>query len=454
MRRSFVLLSVLLTAVVFAGTDSQSASSGWNIIELKNDVIELQVVPEIGGRVIQYKLGDYGFFWVNEHLKGKGPPASGVGPNGEWLNYGGDKLWPAPQGWDNDRQWPGPPDAILDGSPYAVQVIAKNDKPVGVRLTSQEDKRSGIQFSRVIEIFDDTTHISVDAAMKNIDTKERRWGIWSHTQLNAGSRQGDGYNENYWGYCPLNPKSMFPKGYDVMFGLAGNLSYKPDYENGMMRVHYQRRVGKIGLDSKAGWAATVDGTNGYVFVQRFQYEDGKAYPDNSSVEFWMNGLGEFVAWGKINKMSEDPKQNPYVFESEMISPYAVLKPGESCSFHYDWYAAKVGSNLPVLNCTGVGVVCKPLTAEVCDGKVVLDGHCGVFYKGNIRLLFLDKVGHTIKEVQTEQGVGPLEPVVFSQMSKLTEGVEVPVNAEKIAVFISDAKGEIIGELDGAQISRK
>ena len=91
---------------------------GWNAYVLKNDFVQLHVVPEIGGRVIQYTFGKKDFFWINPKLAGKTSLKTGLDPEGGWLNYGGDKLWPAPQGWDNDRQWPGPPDAVLDGQPY------------------------------------------------------------------------------------------------------------------------------------------------------------------------------------------------------------------------------------------------------------------------------------------------------------------------------------------------
>ena len=37
----------------------------------------------------------------------------------------------------------------------------------------------------------------------------------------------------------------------------------------MMRVAYRYQVGKIGLDSPAGWIATVNGEAGTAFVQRF-----------------------------------------------------------------------------------------------------------------------------------------------------------------------------------------
>ena len=448
--------SVLLAvwgSVVLWGAGCRSSSQDWNCIDLKNDLIELQVVPQIGGRVIQYKLGDYGFFWVNKQLAGTDAPAGGVGPNGEWLNYGGDKVWPAPQGWDNELQWPGPPDAVLDGGPYAARVMTQGPRPVAVQVTSREDKRSGIQFTRVFKIFDGTTRVSVDATMKNIDSKPRRWGIWTVTQFDVSDRHGDGYNKNFWAYCPLNPDSIFHKGYRVIYGLVNNPSFKPDYESRIMRVHYERRVGKIGVDCSAGWVATLDAANGYVFVHRFTYEPHRAYPDDSSVEFWTNGLGEFVAWGQINKMAENPADNPYVLETEILSPFAALSPGESYTFHYDWYAARVPPNSPVVACSDVAVACSSLWAELRDGKLILDGAYGVFYKANCRLVLLDENDNKVREVSTLLPVTPLEPLVLSQSSKLFNDINVPENVKGIAIYLYDAAGRFLGELASTEIQK-
>src|ERR1051325_2387595 len=115
-----VLLLLLLPATLWAAEAKKSEYRGWQSLALKNDLIEVQVVPDIGGRVLQLKLGDHELLWVNDKLAGKPPTATGLALDGGWLNYGGDKLWPAPQGWHNDQQWPGPPDAVLDGSPYEV----------------------------------------------------------------------------------------------------------------------------------------------------------------------------------------------------------------------------------------------------------------------------------------------------------------------------------------------
>ena len=123
-------------------------------------------------------------------------------------------------------------------------------------------------------------------------------------------------------WCPLNPQSRFPKGYDVIFGEKNNPSFQPDAPRGLMRVQYQYKVGKIGLDSRAGWVATVDGESGAVFVQRFVFEPKKEYPDGSSVEFWLNGVGQIHAYNRDMVMPTNAAENPYVFESEVLSPFA------------------------------------------------------------------------------------------------------------------------------------
>src|SRR5512138_2696171 len=46
---------------------------GWKTLCLLNGLVELQVLPEIGGRIIQFKVGGKEFLWVNPQLAGKYP---------------------------------------------------------------------------------------------------------------------------------------------------------------------------------------------------------------------------------------------------------------------------------------------------------------------------------------------------------------------------------------------
>ncbi len=226
-------LLLLSSFPAFAAEVVPADYRGWKTTALRNGLVEVLAVPAAGGRIVQFKLADAEFLWVNPQLAGKDPPPSGLGPDGKWLNYGGDKLWPAPQGWDNDRQWPGPPDAVLDGGPYRCDLLGEHGsleprREVAIRLTSGKARDTGIQFSRTIRLATGSTHVAFDATMTNIDNKPRRWGIWSHTQLDGGRHDAKGPNAKLVAYCPLNARSQFAKGYSVIFGPQDNPSFQPD----------------------------------------------------------------------------------------------------------------------------------------------------------------------------------------------------------------------------------
>jgi hypothetical protein len=410
-------------------------------------LVELQALPAIGGRILQFQFGGKELLWVNPQLAGQLPPTNGLAADGGWFNVGGDKLWPAPQGWDNDQQWPGPPDAVLDGQPYAWKRLGSQRGQAALRLTSRKDSRSGIQFSRVVRVFEGSTRVSFEATMRNIDTKPRRWGIWAHTQLDGAKADGSGHNPRLQAWCPLNPKSKFPAGYDVIFGAKDNPSFQPDALRGLLRVQYQYQVGKIGLDSSAGWVATVDGASGVVFVQRFVFEPKKAYPDGASVEFWLNGVGQIHAYNKDLVMPTNAVENPYVFESEVLSPFAQLQPGLSCTWRYDWYACNIGGDFPVLNCTDAGVVAEPLVATAAGNAVELQGRFGVFAPGLLEVVLQDARGRPVAWQRLAVPVTPLAAV------SLNVTLEVPASAASVSLMAIDAAGRSHGQLAGAAIRR-
>ena len=302
---------------------------------------------------------------------------------------------------------------------------------------------SGIQFSREIRLMDGGTHVHVDATMTNVDTRVRRWGIWSVAQHDAANRSGAGHNPNLRVWCPINPQSIFPRGYDIMFGLVGNWSYQPDYPRGLMCVHYQRRVGKVAMDSTAGWLATVNGTDGYVFVQRFRHCPGKKYPDNASVEIWLHGTGQFITGRKLNEMKDDPAECPYFVESEVLSPFAELKPGEHYTFGYDWYAAAIGGNYPVLDCTESGVLCEPFKARQAEGQLLLSGRFGLFASGAVEAEFLDGSGSPLGRASIACSADPLRPLILTESQPR---LAPPPGTVELRLVLRDAVGRDLGEL--------
>ena len=311
----------------------------------------------------------------------------------------------------------------------------------GVRVTSQKDKRSGIQFSRTITVHAHAAKVSFDSTMTCIDTRPRSWGIWQVTQLDAANRQGAGFNKELRCYSPVNPASVHPNGYRVMFGDTNNPFFSLDSKNKLAVAHYRYKVGKIGADNVAGWIATVDGTAGSVFVQRFKAFPGARYPDKASIEFWMNGVGTFYCFTNKVVAKDDPLEMPFLVESEVLSPIATLKPGESYSFQNEWAVARIGGNYPVLDCTEAGVTCEPLVVTIGKDTLRITGRFGVFYDGKATLQ--DEKG---AELMTH-AVSPATPLVLDFTMPVTTRVG------RIAVAITDAAGVSRGELAHAKVEK-
>jgi hypothetical protein len=95
---------------------------GWpDCYRISNDKVEAVVAPEVG-RIMHFGLtGDEaGVFWANRLLEGKSPDPN----SSDWLNFGGEKTWPAPQSeWQTMVGRPWPPPATFDSSPYAAKVV-------------------------------------------------------------------------------------------------------------------------------------------------------------------------------------------------------------------------------------------------------------------------------------------------------------------------------------------
>jgi Domain of unknown function (DUF4380) len=427
---------------------TQAKFRQWKSEQLKNQYIQLNVTPQLGGRILGYQLGDHSFLWANPLLQERTPPPTRLGPNGTWLNWGGDKLWPAPQGWNGDKQWPGPPDAILDGSPQASSVLASRGASIAIKLSSPEDPKTGIQFSRVIRIFDGSSRVHVDATMTNISDRPIRWGIWTVTQLDAGNRGRDGWNPSFYTYVPINHQSHFPHGYRVLFGKSDNPEIEPYAVDRLVRLHYMWIVGKVGLDSPDGWLANVDGARGYVFVQRFKFQPDLEYPDDSSVEVWANGVGTIKAWGKTVQMLPSPIDNPYIVESELLGPYVNLARGQKSIFSYDWYSANIGGNYPILSCSQYGCSCQQLSATRSGKQILLSGRFGVFYKGRWAIEFLDAHGRRVGKPTLLDRVSPLHPLVLNAVA-----VRGPTNAVALRVVIYGPEMEKLGDLAQTLISK-
>ncbi len=377
---------------------------GWQCVELSNGRIDVVVAPQLGGRIIQLRLGEAEYLWVNPKLAGEVVSyATGKIANAatqakkppDWANYGGDKLWPAPQGFERPDQWPGPPDpvykgGVVDNGAYELEILSAGPAETAVRLTSPQDLYAGIRFIREIRVRPRTSTVELTATMVNVVDRPVRWGIWQvtqhagHVKKKGGPIAWDPRRADVQAWSPLNPTSRYPKGYYVMFGPKDNPQFSVDASVAssasvrLFRLGYRYRVGKVGSDNVAGWLAVTHQASGYLYAHTFPPEPNQEHPDGASVEFWASGPGQIELADKTVKMASD---EPLLIESEVLSPFARLRPGQQFSYATRLHLAR-GTG-PVIAVTDAGAELRPIRRCPTHGCM---GQLAVFCDGRLQIV--------------------------------------------------------------------
>jgi hypothetical protein len=407
-------------------TAEHCAFRGWPAVRLANGLVQLVAVPAIGGRVMAYDLGGHPFLFVDPTLAGKlftPEEHQGDGSLAAWKNYGGDKTWPAPQGWETDAQWHGPPDPVLDSGVYEVSDLQASETGSALRMTSPPDARTGVQISRAFALAPQSTRVQVDLTFRNISVRPVQWSIWDVVQLNAGRTLPDGsydYDPTCCITAPLNPKSRFPLGYNVMFGAASNPQWQ--VRDGLFYAPYLWQIGKVGIDSPGGWIAFHHGSHRVAFVTRFSHWPGAEYPDDgATVECWTIGAGQV---GNLDYEGT----GIYLMETEVLSPRHTILPGTTAGFALEWAACACGG--PVVDVQAGGCAAESLNVRWDVGAAHVRGRFGVFDAGELVATWHSP--HALEAGRLSLGlVHPQEEVLLDAALAAPEGsiVELYVIAE-------------------------
>ncbi|KAA3657603.1 MAG: DUF4380 domain-containing protein [Chloroflexi bacterium] len=405
---------------------------GWEAFYLENEFIRLVAVPAIGGRIMALDLGDYPFFYVDRDLAGKLYSAKenqGDCSLAALKNYGGYKTWPAPQGWDNDQQWHGPPDPVLDTGQYTVDLYASDASRAVIRMVSPPDQRTGVQITRQFVLTKGSSRVQVNLSFTNVKDEPIRWSIWDVVQLRAELQKPDGtftHDPNCIVTTPLKENGRFPQGYNVMFGDENNPQWQIDTEKGLFKAPYLWQIGKVGLDSQAGWIAFHNGTEDVAFTEQFKVKPNAEYPDDgATVECWTVGAGQVA---NLDFTGSDI----YLMETEVLGPIQEIAPGQSTSFAMEWGVAHCAG--PVVDVQAGGCSAVRLKTAVTDQSVHLTGQFGIFDTGELICNWKNAAGEVIAK-ETIGEVNPLTPV------NLNEICEIPAGAAAVELaVVADADG--------------
>ena len=269
---------------------------GWaGCYRISNEFVELVYVPQIGRTMRFAKIGGPNILWENPRLAGK--DSHSIKP-GEWVNYGGDKLWPAPQ-----SRWNWPPDPILDGSPYNVSIAGKF-----LQITGAASQKSGVRFTRLISL--DPTGLDVHIENRMTNTSSQVLAVWEIAQTDNPDQI----------LVPLEISKEMPNGwapfedhpFDPAFG-----SIRDD----VLVVRRNPHAGsKLGTGSAKGILTIKRGGLEFSF-------SAKKAP------------GAYADGGRFLQVFTSGDPDKYV-ELEILGPLTKLKPGQTATLKTTWSLRK------------------------------------------------------------------------------------------------------------------
>jgi len=405
---------------------------GWHAQRLSNRWVELIVLPQNGGRLIQVTFAGHPYLFVNPKYEGKDLPPS----ESQWFNYGGDKLWLLPEGNDDEQHWMGNSDLIDDG-PYAFRKVSEGEH-CEVALTGPSDPRTGIQFLRTIRLDADSPRIRFHATMKNTSGHTVEWSMQSVSQYDTSTLSSPSQmNRDFRTFAPANPASNYLNRYHVRFGPAENRAVSIR-EDGLFSLRYVHMAAELWLDSTAGWLAVVDGSSKYGMVERFQFEESRAYPGKASVIFWTNGPEVKLGADGEASMTSGGDGSPYYLEAEINSPLCRLRAGDACDFETEWFPTRVESEFH--GATDGGIVVRPLRATRLEsGKIKLSGAFGVFFPGHLVAHLYNEHGEQLESV-------PVKDLDPAELVGLETEIVPSEKAARISLHVEDGTGLDRGSL--------
>jgi hypothetical protein len=399
-------------------TATEVQFAGWKAIKLTNGLVTVVAVPDIGGRIMDYRLGDHALLWNNPAEAGKLYDAPRSETERTWHNFGGYKVWPAPQ----DR-WGGPPDPLgsqLDGGRWTGKIVTASGLAAVVELTSPADATvTGLQASRTIKLGVGTTDVLVTETFKNVSDHPVEWSIWTIAQVPGSLREGEAVSPEAKAYIPLAEKSRHASRY-YEFPFNKSAYWKPVAGGNVLEVTYGGDAAKVGVDTTAGWLAYLDDLNGFAFATTFDVTPDAQYPDNgSNAEVWTN-----------------PSDLPYM-EMEVLSPLHTLAPGKTFSAPQTWHCTRVGA--PLVKVTDVAAIRTFPAAATRQGQLTLTGELGVFAPGDLVLEYRDAAGKALG-LSTAVSASPTSTV------KLSLALKPPAGAVSGLLRLQDSHGRKLGDV--------
>lgn len=274
------------------------AFEGWpNCIRLSNGTIELIATTDIGPRIIRFGfVGGQNLFKVFNETKG-------LVEGDEWRNYGGHRLWHAPE--EMPRTY----------SPDNTPIHFEGEKSF-LKLIQPVETLTGIQKEIELTLHPSQPQVEVVHRLINRNLWLVELAPWALSVMAAGGR------------CIVpqepfrpHPEELLPARPMVLWHYTDMAD--PRWIWGTRYIQLRQDSSytnplKIGVRNSPGWAAYQLGED--LFIKTFPFD----------------GTARYIDFGSNNEIFT----NQEMLEVESLGPITCLPPGESVEHKETWYLHK------------------------------------------------------------------------------------------------------------------
>jgi len=283
----------------------QLRRSKWtDAFSIWNSEVRVELVPEVGGRILEYAFGGENILYQPPGVEGQtletrkrefsvGGYQCDIGPEIRGIPEHAN-LWLGNYTWN-----------LRPGS--------------AIELTSRREL--GIQLSKEFIFDPDSGDLGITQRMKNVSALPASYCLWDRTVCRGGG----------FAFFPLSTDSRFPARWSIRRTVDGRFIYdgkSPSSTNvqilgGILIAKAKGEATKIGADTRAEWIAYVRGR--LLFIKYFPWDKKGSYTDGgNTVELY---------WDQETA------------ELEPLSPEVKLAPGQSCIFPEKWALHKLDKEI-------------------------------------------------------------------------------------------------------------
>lgn len=265
--------------------------AGWNrCLFIENDTVQLVITLEVGPRILRYAPldGQNMFYEFPEHIGRTG--------DDHWNNYGGHRLWTAPE--EFPRSYPAdnfPVDYAVDGNTVTV--------------TPPAETENGVRKQLVITLAETGSEVVVEHHVTNIGRWPVELAAWAITVTDKGGLEVIPE--------PSDPNALLPNRKLALWPYAKMNDPRVYFGERYITIRQDPAIAppfKLGVDAKDGYVAVFN--HGQVFIKRFASLPDANYPD-FGVVFESYVCGDML-------------------ECETLSPLKMLDSGETVVHTEKW----------------------------------------------------------------------------------------------------------------------